>query len=88
MARKQAKHVNISEEALARARREATGATYTPPVNSNQRQSSAQSLASNVHKTTHSDLAEEYAYVLVDLRSMGLLAAALFAALIVLSFVL
>lgn len=88
MARKKTRNVNISQETLTRARREASGATYVPPTHTNQRQSSAQALASNVHKTTPEDLAQEYGYVINDLRSMGLLAAALFAILIVLSFIL
>ncbi len=88
MARKKTKNVNISQEALVRARREAAGETYVPPAHTNQRQSSAQALASNVHKTTHEDLAQEYGYVLTDLRNMGLLAGVLFAVLIALAFIL
>ncbi|MBN2470812.1 MAG: hypothetical protein JXN59_08820 [Anaerolineae bacterium] len=88
MARKKTRNANISEEALARARREAAGESYVPPAQANQRQSSAQALTSNAHKTTHEDLAEEYGYVLTDLRNMAILAAALFAVLIVLSFIL
>jgi hypothetical protein len=38
--------------------------------------------------TTMEDLAAEYSYVLGDLRNMGLLAGALFALLIILSFIL
>lgn len=88
MARKKTRHANIAPEALARARREAAGETYVPPVHANQRQSSAQALASNVHKTSYEDLAQEYSYVATDLRSMGLLASLLFGILVILSFIL
>ncbi len=89
MARKKARRANIAPEALDRARREASGELYVPAeAQLNQRQVSAQALASTVRKTTHEDLAQEYGYVLNDLRKMGLLAASLFAILIVLSFIL
>lgn len=88
MARKKTKHSNIPQETLDRARREAAGEVYTPQNRGNQAQTSAQSLSTNTHKTTYEDLVKEYSYVLTDLRSMGWLAAALFAVLIALSFIL
>jgi hypothetical protein len=89
MARKKARHANISQDALERARREASGEVYVPAeAQLNQRQVSAQAMASTLRKTTHEDLAQEYGYVLTDLRTMGLLAASLFAVLIILSFIL
>lgn len=91
MARKKApRRTNIAQESLERARREANGQVYVPPA---PRQQSASARASKapvteVRKTTVEDLAAEYAYVLTDLRNMGALALALFAALIVVSFIL
>lgn len=88
MARKKTRQSNIPQETLERARREAAGETYIPSTRGNQRQTSAQSLTSNTHKTTYEDLKNEYSYVQTDLRSMAWLAAALFAVLIALSFIL
>jgi hypothetical protein len=86
MARKKARRTNISQEALSRARREmgiVNGQPEAPGPSPAPRSS-----ASAVQKTTIQDLAAEYAYVLTDLRNMGILAAVLFALLLVLSFLL
>ncbi|GAB4573568.1 MAG: hypothetical protein Kow0077_16340 [Anaerolineae bacterium] len=88
MARKKRKQANISQEALERARREASGEVYAPPQPTNQPQTSAQALSSAVARTTYEDLAKEYGYVAIDLRNMGILAAILFALLVILSFIL
>jgi len=90
MARKKtSRRPNISQEALDRARREASGQPYVPPAPQPESAParSGKAPAAEVRKTTAEDLAAEYAYVLTDLRSMGTLALALFAVLIVLSFI-
>ncbi len=91
MARKKAsRRTNIAQEALDRARREASGQLYTPPAPKPESPPARSSRApvTEVRKTTVEDLAAEYAYVATDLRNMGMLALALFAALIILSFIL
>lgn len=91
MARKKApRRTNIAQESLERARREANGQLYVPPAPRPESAPirSGKAPVTEVRKTTVEDLAAEYAYVLTDLRKMGTLALALFAALIVASFIL
>lgn len=91
MARKKApRRTNIAQESLERARREANGQLYVPPAPRLESAPARTGKApiAEVRKTTVEDLAAEYAYVLTDLRNMGVLALALFAALIVVSFIL
>lgn len=82
---------NIPQETLDRARQRAASRVDLPvemsagnggTVSRSRMQQAAPKM------TTMEDLAAEYSYVLEDLRNMGLLAAALFALLIVLSFIL
>jgi hypothetical protein len=87
MARKKSKRTNISQAALDRARREAAGDLPVAPPPAAKISKSGKVQTEDQHKTTLEDLAKEYAYVLTDLRSMGVLAGALFAVLIVLSFI-
>jgi hypothetical protein len=91
MARKKAKsRPNLPQEVLDRARREASGEPrYQPSTpQADAKSKSAKAQASQATQTTVEDLAKEYAYVISDLRNMGLLAAALFAALIVIALIL
>lgn len=89
MARKKQRQANISQETLNRARREAAGEIYTSPA-----AAAAQPVrngkveAAQVQKTTIQNLEQEYSHVMVDLRSMAILAAILFAGLVVLSVIL
>ena len=46
----------------------------------------SKAAAAPVVQTTVEDLSKEYAYVITDLRNMGILAAALFLILIIMSF--
>jgi hypothetical protein len=93
MARKKRRHTNIPEEALNRARREAGGFTnniqvVTESPKPQKKSNMPESSPALAQKTTMEDLATEYAYVLTDLRNMGMLAATLFAVLVILSFIL
>ena len=75
MARKKQKQANISQETLERARREAAGeiiASSTAPAA--QPVKSGKVEAAQVQKTTIEDLEQEYSYVMIDLRSMAILA--------------
>ncbi len=81
---------NIPQETLERARQRAAGRVDLPVEVSAASggavpRSRVQQIAPQM--TTMEDLAAEYSYVLVDLRNMGLLAGALFAFLIILSFI-
>ncbi len=88
MARKKTSHrPNLPTETLNRARQQAGQDTVVPAARP-ARQKNKLDVDTSVKKVTMEDLANEYAYVVTDLRNMGLLAAALFALLIVLSFVL
>jgi hypothetical protein len=92
MARKKStRRINLPEETLDRARRVAAGEEVVfekpAPVKSKPK-SAAPDASAAVKKTTMEDLAKEYAYVVNDLRNMGLLAATLFLLLILLSLVL
>ncbi len=84
---KKSKRVNISQESLDRARREASGEIVIarPPVAAKASESKRTTPMEAVRKTSPEDLAAEYTYVISDLRSMGLLAASLFGGLIVLA---
>lgn len=99
----QTRKPNISSETLERARRElAEGAQIAPaptPKASNQtsvKSSTSRSKEDNLiirsssKKRTMSqdELSKEYGYVLRDLRSMGILAFALFVSMIVVSLIL
>jgi hypothetical protein len=88
MARKKSKRLNIAPEAIDRARREASGDIYAPVADEHEITKTGKVQLAGDRKATTIDLASEYAYVLTDLRSMALLAAGLFAILIVLSFIL
>ena len=94
MARKKAtSRPNLPQETLERARREATGQTgYQPPAPKSAeptpKKRATKTQAAPVVKVTTEDLAKEYAYVISDLRNMGILAAGLFAALILVSLIL
>lgn len=90
MARKKSNRVNLPQQTLDRARR-AAGQQVEPdaaPEKVKVKPKGQAKAAPQVKKVTMEDLAQEYAYVLTDLRNMGLLAAALFAVLIAISFVL
>ena len=82
MARKKSvNRPNLPQTALAQARRDASGVGTAMPSKQ------AAASAGTVVKTTMEDLAVEYAYVVNDLRNMGILAAALFLFLVALAFV-
>ncbi len=77
---------NLPQEALDRARREASGEIQAPlPIRS---AVAHPGVVTAVKKTTVEDLAHEYGYVANDLRNMAILAAVLFAGLILISFIL
>ena len=85
---------NLPKETLKRARREAGGGDFViaeqpesrPAKPKKKKAAAARQTAPVVKTMTEEDLAHEYAYVVSDLRNMGLLAGALFAFLVVLSF--
>ena len=78
---------NVSQETLARARRELYGTTG--PIVRKREETPGAAPAANgprqVPATT--DLHAQYAYVLSDLRNMGILAAVFMTVLVILSFV-
>ena len=93
MARKKAtSRPNLPQEALERARREASGQPVyqpaAPKAEAKPKKRATNVQAAPVAKVTVEDLAKEYAYVISDLRNMGILAAGLFAALILVSLLL
>ena len=87
---------NLPKETLKRARREAGGGDFViaeqpearsaKPAKKKKKAAAARQTAPVVKTMTEEDLAHEYAYVVSDLRNMGLLAGTLFAILVVLSF--
>lgn len=80
MARKKSNNrPNLPKTALAQARREASGEVAA--VQPMQHAASAGAFV----KTTMDDLANEYSYVVTDLRNMGILAAVLFILLVVIA---
>ena len=84
MARKKSTNrPNLPETALEQARREASGTAFQAA----KPQQAAAPVAAAA-RTTMDDLAREYAYVVTDLRNMGILAALLFVFLVVLALVL
>lgn len=88
MARKKTSHrPNLPTETLNRARQSA-GQDFVVPAAPPARSKNKLEVDTSIKKVTMEDLAKEYAYVVTDLRNMGLLAAALFLMLIVLSFLL
>ncbi len=92
MARKQSRtRPNLPEETLRRARRQARGqqeAEKAPAGSAPAHTHPPQKAEAHLKKVTVEDLANEYAYVVTDLRNMGLLAAALFLFLVVLALIL
>ena len=86
---KKSRKPNLSEEVLARARRELYGKEAVQPHVEKPVEKAAPVVVRHAHtpvKTVHvADLRREYAYVITDLRNMGILAAALMALLVVLS---
>ena len=83
MARKKSvNRPNLPQTALEQARRDASGISATTA-----QATQAAASAGTAAKTTMEDLANEYAYVVTDLRNMGILAVALFAVLVALAFV-
>ncbi|MFC1959955.1 hypothetical protein ACFLYO_04525 [Chloroflexota bacterium] len=88
MARKKQKQANISQEALDRARREAAGEILvSPAATATQKAKDGKVEAAQIQKTSIQDLEKEYDYVMVDLRSMAILAAVLFVGLVALAFI-
>jgi hypothetical protein len=73
---------NLPQEALDHARRQANQPTATQATSGRSKKKTSKAQPAPAVKVTTEDLAKEYAYVISDLRNMGLLAAALFAALI------
>ena len=93
MARKKASsRPNLPQEVLDRARREASGEIAYQSTASmaeskgKKKNKGSKTAAAPVVQTTVEDLSKEYAYVITDLRNMGILAAALFLILIIMSF--
>lgn len=78
---------NLPEATLNRARRAAGHEVEASPRQQKARAAQASGQMTS-RRISMDDLVGEYSYVLTDLRSMGLLAAALFVVLIVLSFLL
>ncbi len=88
MARKKvAPRLNLPQETLDRARREASGEILAPAP-ARVVTSANPGASAAIKKTTVEDLAHEYGYVATDLRNMAILAAVLFAGLILISFIL
>ncbi len=95
MAKKKTKKPNISSAALERARRELHGGSApvakTVDTSRQDAKPKAKPLAdsyvvtSKKHGMSKEELAEEYEYVIADLRSMGTLAGVLFIAMVVVS---
>ena len=94
MARKKSSNrPNLPKDTLDRAAQEASGSKPVIKTSASQKQSrqkkgKVNAVNTQSTKTTIEDLAHEYAYVVNDLRNMGVLAAALFAGLVILSFIL
>lgn len=82
---KKKRNPNVSQETLARARRELYG-TSGPIVRKREEASTAPASAPR-RAATATDLQAQYAYVLNDLRNMGILAAIFMTVLVILSFV-
>jgi hypothetical protein len=84
---KKKRNPNLSQETLARARRELYGTTG-PIVRKREEAPVATPAASAPRQVpTTTDLHAQYAYVMSDLRNMGILAVAFMAVLVILSFV-
>ncbi len=84
---KKKRNPNLSQDTLARARRELYGTTA--PVAPKREQVPVPATAPRAPRPTSAptDLRTQYAYVAQDLRKMGTLAAIFMAVLVVLSFV-
>lgn len=82
---KKKRNPNLSEETLARARRELYGTTG--PVATRREQAPATAPRAPRPAPVATDLQAQYAYVVRDLRKMGILAAIFMAVLVLLSFV-
>ncbi len=88
---KKTRRPNIPQETLERARRQMSNAPVAPVVPvaevSSREVKAAAAAAPKRRALTSADLSVEYAYVVSDLRSMGILAGAFLAVLIALSFI-
>jgi hypothetical protein len=86
---KKTRRPNLSQETLERARRELSmkaPAVETPDNTAQPAVPGAVKRAVKRVGATHEDLSVEYAYVITDLRNMGLLAGAMLIVLVILSF--
>lgn len=90
--KKKNRRTNVSSEALARARQELYGVAVAPEAASDEEEAPAapvrQSYAtasSRARALSVEQLADEYSYVIADLRSMGILAGILFVGMVVVS---
>jgi hypothetical protein len=87
---KKTRRPNLSQETLERARRElsmAPQAVETPVKEAQPAVSgTARAAAAKRAPVAHADLSTEYAYVILDLRNMAALAAAMMIVLVILSF--
>jgi hypothetical protein len=86
---KKTRRPNLSQETLERARRELSMKAPAVETPDSTAQPAAPGPAKPAVKrvgATHEDLSIEYAYVITDLRNMGLLAGAMLIVLVILSF--
>lgn len=83
---KKKRQPNVSQETLARARRELYGTTG-PIVRKREEAPASGPASAPRHAAAATDLQAQYAYVLSDLRNMGILAVIFMTVLVVLSFV-
>ncbi len=90
MAKKTNRRPNLPEQTLARARRELANSPYMPPspVVSEAPADPAPARPAPVRAARQVDLRQEYAYVVNDLKNMGILAGTLMALLVVIALIL